>query len=127
MLRTTPDEAELIERGVISYGAAQLIRSEDQLLAIKQVCGDMSCEACGLQFASNRLDSKERHIKGGAWYGVSLLVKNLHAHNILCLSASVDSNGIVNQMTLIPRRIMRQNGRPERPIPRIRDGNLGTL
>ncbi|KAF8507596.1 hypothetical protein JB92DRAFT_2959167 [Gautieria morchelliformis] len=58
----------MIEAGYLSYETAQWVRSEKHLLEIKRVSEEMFCEACGYVFSSNRVDSKERHIKNGAWY-----------------------------------------------------------
>ena len=62
-----PEEVALIEQGLLDYTKAQWIKTEDQFHAIKAVSREMHCTECGMQFASNRQDSKERHRKRGAW------------------------------------------------------------
>ncbi|KAF8592108.1 hypothetical protein K439DRAFT_1610529 [Ramaria rubella] len=83
-----PEEVELIERGLLTFDKAQWIRTEAQLVAIKETAENMFCRDCGTKFASNRHDSKERHVRKGAWY-VILLAVTVTTDSYLHLSLQV--------------------------------------
>jgi len=81
------EEVELIDRGLLDFERAQWIKSEDQRAAIKNTIGSMVCQACGTSFASNRLDSIERHVRKGAWYVILWVALRFLALKLVCSSA----------------------------------------